>query len=344
MSSVRSIVALLALGLLGWLLWQLFGTAPERAPATPHNFQSSAECQSCHAEVYAEWSASEHAGSWTGPQVRALSLDFSNQDCIDCHAPQPVFATGIGQRVLPRTLNRVDGVDCLSCHARADGRMAGGLTDESVACRPVESRELVSVEHCAGCHNQHQTVDQWRGSRYAEQGIDCLDCHMPPRGGDPSRGRDHTMHGGTSLAELQRAVELRGELEGQGWVAVVENVGAGHSFPTDERSRAADLFWRPLDAAGSPQGPWRHFYRFRSPYRHETELAVTLLEVHEVRRIPVLDGPQTFLGSGPQTSGTPVGGPIEVGLFYLRAPYYQDPTAPDPEAEAVLVQSVRLVE
>ena len=54
-------------------------------------FASSEECRACHEEQYAEWSKSWHALSWTDPEVRALSNDFAHADCIDCHAPQPVF-------------------------------------------------------------------------------------------------------------------------------------------------------------------------------------------------------------------------------------------------------------
>ena len=81
-------------------LWAVFTpSAPEAAPVA---FESSAQCRDCHAEVYREWEGSWHAKAWTDPDVRTLSNDFANTDCIDCHAPRPVFETGVGQRVLPR--------------------------------------------------------------------------------------------------------------------------------------------------------------------------------------------------------------------------------------------------
>ncbi len=332
---IGALVAFLGLGLIAVLF------APgDRAVATPTRFTSSLQCRECHADVFEEWAQSQHADAWTGEAVRALSNEFSNQDCIDCHAPRPVFEVGLGNRVLPRTLNRVEGVDCLACHALPDGGMAGSLDNERAACRPRTTRALVSVEHCAGCHNQHQTVDQWRSSRYAEQGVGCVDCHMPHRDGDPNAPRTHFMHGGSSIDNLRRAVALEVELEQGAWVAYVESTGTGHSFPTDERSRAADVFYRRLDGAGEPSGPWRHAHRFRSPYRHEADLETTLLEVHERRRIPLLDGPLPFIGSGSQPEGAPVVGPIEVGLFYMRKPYFSDLAAPDPEADATRIHSV----
>lgn len=284
-------------------------------------YASSRDCQACHPAVYEEWAASQHAFAWENPAVRERSNDFANQDCIDCHAPRPVFVTGVGNRVLPRAVRRAEGVDCIACHLLPDGRVAGTVTDDDAACRPVATPALSQPEHCAGCHNQHQTVDQWRASEWPERGEDCLSCHMPPRADGP--GRSHAFPGGNDLTFLQRAVTLTGERTPSGWTAVVENVGAGHAFPTDERSRAADLFWRP---AGTTE--WRHLDRIRDPYRFETHLESTLVHAHQTRRaeIPAEDGVDA----------------VEVALFYKRSPIWEDPERPDPEREAVLVHRIEL--
>ena len=137
---------------------------------------------------------------------------------------------------------------------------------------------------------------------------------------DPSKGRDHTMHGGHDLEIVKSAVELRGARDGDGWVVEVENVGAGHNFPTDERSRAADVFWRPL----GDTGPWRHLHRFRNPYRYEG-IPDTELPYGETQRIALDEG-----------------GAVEVALFYKLTPYWQAPEAPDPEREARLVHRIEL--
>ncbi|MEW6072185.1 MAG: multiheme c-type cytochrome [Planctomycetota bacterium] len=326
--SVPRLAAGLAVAGVGlWYLAAVF-VPGEGAAAPPAAFTSSAQCRECHATVYAEWERSQHAYSWNNPATRFLSNDFANHDCIDCHASRPVFVTGIGERVLPREERRVEGVDCISCHELPDGGMAGTIADPRAACRPVERIELVRPEFCAGCHNQHKTVDQWRESAWPARGMDCLACHMPFRGGDPNAGRDHTFLGGNDLAMLRRAVTLAGRREGETWVAEIENVGAGHAFPTDERSRTADLFWRPLPAAGAEPGPWRFLHRIRDPYRTETDLPITLLYSGERRPLPIAD---------PEARGA-----IEVALFYKRSPYWEDPSAPDPEREAILVHRIRL--
>jgi hypothetical protein len=320
-------VAVLLLG--GWFLAELLSTPG--APSTPERtFTSSAQCRECHAEVFAEWQASQHAITWSNPAVRMLSNDFANQDCIDCHAPRPVFVTGIGMRVLPRAERRVEGVDCIACHELPDasgGGVAGTFDDPRAACRPRATRALATPEFCAGCHNQHKTVDQWRESSWPERGEDCLSCHMPFRDGDPNRGRDHRFLGGYHEPMLQAAVELRGSAAEGVFRVELENVGAGHSFPTDERSRAADLFWRPL-AAGAVAEPWRHLYRIRDPYRYETNLQSTLLHADQTLSLEIADAP--------------AGSAIEVALFYKRSPYWQDPEHPDPEREALLVERIEI--
>ena len=325
MSAARAILGILVSGAGLWFLVSVFHEEADVAPAQA--FASSQECQACHAEAYAEWEGSSHAISWTDPAVRFLSNDFANQDCIDCHAPRPVFVTGMGERVLPRTTRRHEGVDCIACHELPGGGVAGTRTDPRAACRPEERLDLRRPVFCAGCHNQHRTIDQWTASQWPARKKDCLACHMPFRNGDPTQGRDHRFLGGNSLALLQEAVALTGGRDDDGWFVELENVGAGHAYPTDERSRASDVFWRPLPADGAA-GPWRHLHRIRAPYRTEVDVESTLLEAHERRRLPL---PAEAAGEA-----------VEVALFYKRSPYWRDPEHPDPDDEATLVHRLEL--
>ncbi len=325
MRALRVALGLLVVALGAYLLLVVF-EAP--APAEPaREFTSSRQCMECHADVFAEWESSAHANAWVNPDVRALSNDFANTDCIDCHAPRPIFESGIGKRVLPRASRRAEGVDCIACHLLPDGGVAGTVDSQRAACRPVARRELASPDYCGVCHNQHKTVDQWRESRYADQGVSCVDCHMPLRDGDPNNGRDHTCRGGHDVELVKTAVDLRARREGGALVVEVENVGAGHSFPTDERSRASDVFWRPLAEGGADPEPWRHLYRFRSPYRHEVGLEDTWLPAHETWTGRVED---------------PGEGPLEVAIFYKLSPYWTTPEAPDPDAEAQRLHTVEV--
>jgi hypothetical protein len=327
-------LTLLVLGL--WFAWTLL-ESPAPEPAPPTEFTSAAQCGECHPQQHDEWRASWHGRSWIDPEFIRLSNQRENTDCIDCHAPRPVFITGLENRVILRSYNRNEGVDCLTCHLLPDGRIAGTVTNPNVACRPVETKDLVRPQMCAPCHDQHKTVQQWSASVYGQPGPEyksCLDCHMPHRGGDPSAGRDHTMHGGHDLELVRSAVAFRARREGANFVIEVENVGAGHNYPTDERSRASDVVWRPLGEAR-----WRHLYRFRNPYRHETGLPNTELAARATQRI--------------ELPATEVGGPAEVALFYKLSPYFADEAFadtpyynPDPETnpaeDAVLVHRVEI--
>lgn len=325
MNASRALAGLLVLGVGVWFLFSVFRGSEEPTPPAM-SFTSSEQCKECHPQAFEEWSGSQHSISWINPAVRALSNDFANQDCIDCHAPRPVFATGIGNRVLPRTTRRTEGVDCIACHVlppKDDGTIGGVAAtraDPRAACRPVERVELQRPDFCAACHNQHKTVDQWRESSWPDRGEDCLSCHMPYRDGDITKGRDHRFLGGNHLPMLQEAVELRGNKSDGGWTVELENIGAGHAFPTDERSRAADLFWRKPG-----EKTWTHLYRIRDPYRTETDLPRTLLDADETLTVQV-----------------PEEGAIEVALFYKRSPYWSDPENPDPENEATLVHRIEL--
>jgi hypothetical protein len=324
MKQARLIIGFFVAALAVWLVAAVF-----REPGAPvvasGSFTSSQQCRECHAQEWSEWSTSWHGQAWTDPDVRALSNDFANTDCIDCHAPRGVFETGIGNRVLPRSARRVEGVDCIACHLLpadwpSGGLVAGTKDRNDVPCRPRASRELLAAEYCGVCHDQHKTVQQWRASKWPEKGVSCIDCHMPARTGEGARGHDHAMHGGHLLELVQRAVTLAAERRGGRVLVTVENVGAGHYFPTDERSRAGDLFWRPLAKAGETPGTWRWLYRFRSPYRHEVDLVDTLLPANDKKEVEIDD---------PQVSGT-----IEVALYYKLTPYWKDPAHPDPDGEA----------
>lgn len=322
MVETRTILGVAAAALGAAALVMVFRKPTEAAPS--RSFVSSQQCKECHAQPFAEWEGSWHAQSWLDPDVRALSNDFANSDCIDCHAPQEVYSTGIGARVLPRSSRRAEGVDCIACHMLPDGGMAGTKDAPAAPCRPQAMASLKSVDHCAGCHEQHKTVTQWRATKYAEQGIGCVECHMPER--PDGSGRDHTMHGGHSIELVRQAVVLAAARDPRGLRVAVTNSGAGHHFPTDERSRAADVWWRPLAAEGAAPQPWRHLWRMRSPYRHEVDLVDTLLPAHETKELFVDD---------PAAAGA-----VEVQLTYKLVPYWKDPLKPDPDAEAQLVHRV----
>ncbi len=321
MSTMRIVFGVIVLAAATWFFSALLGTPEETASAQgPTEWVSSQQCAECHQQIYNEWKDSPHANSWNNEDVRVQSDNFSNKDCIDCHPPRPVFETGLGERVLPRSARRSEGVDCLTCHLTPEGNMAGTVTNPRAACQPVTRRELRRVSLCAGCHDQHKTVQQWKLTPFAEHREGCMECHMPYRDGTPEGGRIHTMPGGHYIDMVRSAITFTGERDASGQpVVTISNVAGGHAYPTDERARASDLWWRTIDSGAelndlgvaTEGGPWQHLHRIRDPYRHETDMVSTLLHFGESRALTV-------------EGDTARQETVEVVVVYKRSPYYRD--------------------
>ncbi|MFQ5503708.1 MAG: multiheme c-type cytochrome [Planctomycetota bacterium] len=269
--------------------WTWISSNGETSSAS-RRWQSSVQCRSCHEAVWQEWYGSHHQIAYLNPEVRKLSDDFRNRECRACHLPRPVSATGYAKRTLPRFTRPDEGVGCLSCHLGAGGEILGRRNLPGAPCQPRASQALVSVELCESCHNQHQTTDQWRASAYPAQDIDCGTCHMPETDralpdGSSAKGRGHVFPGAHDVAMLRQAGRFEMRLEGGSLILSLENVGAGHNFPTEERHRAVDMLVRFAMADGSA-GDWERAYRFRSPYRDEPG-EDTQLPAGETVRVPL---------------------------------------------------------
>ncbi|MFO0982383.1 MAG: multiheme c-type cytochrome [Planctomycetota bacterium] len=334
MTRARLIVVLLLVSVLGGIIYLAAASreAPAPKPASASAFTSSEQCAACHREVYDEWQSSYHGLAWTDPLVRAPEQadNFAKQDCIPCHAPRPVFEHGIGKeaRVVPRAANRHEGVDCLACHKVQD-QVAASHT-AAAPCHPVGNADLATTAVCAPCHNQHKTVDEWDATEFARRGVMCNDCHMPPaaRAATSARpaytGRSHVFVGGHDREMLQKAGSLTTEVRGAGGERVllvsVQNVGAGHNYPTDARHRALDVVVTLIDQQGRPiagsdlreagQEPGTRRTRFRNPYRTESGKVDTQIRAGETGTLEV-----------PLPAGVKL---ARVELIYKLTPYLAD--------------------
>lgn len=264
------IAATLVLGI-GAFLAVLAGGSSRQA-RQPTRWESAAQCRDCHRDVYDEWYGSHHQIAFTNPEVRETSDDFRKEECMDCHLPRPLAVTGFGKRTLPRRTHFDEGVSCITCHLAPDGGILGRRDRPEAPCRPQHSAEFLAVDACESCHNQHGTTDQWRSSHYARDGTDCSACHMPHverrrSDGSVRQGRGHAFPGAHDEAMLKRAGRFTVERQGTDLVLALENTGAGHNFPTEERHRAVDMVYRFVTSEGA--GEWTRAYRFRQPYRDE---------------------------------------------------------------------------
>jgi len=301
--NIRIVLALVLIACFASLLFCLHyykdRTLPENPgqngelQSTPLVLTESSQCKTCHPAVYSEWKQSWHAKAWKDPLVREKSENFTKKDCIPCHAPRPVFERGIrkGDRVVERISNRDDGIDCFSCHRLPDGGFAASSRTIQGPCGPVYHPKITTVDLCVPCHNQHNTVDEWRVAPPKLKGENCGACHMPiiEREGSgkrpPKMGRDHTFPGGHSEKMIKSAFSLSHKIkngaEEKRLYICLKNDKSGHNFPTDSRHRAVDLVVTFYDRGGIPlpaideereygQEPGTFRMRFRNPYRSES--------------------------------------------------------------------------
>jgi hypothetical protein len=139
---------------------------------------------------------------------------------------------------------------------------------------------------CAPCHQFsfwgtpiYESFTEWLASPYAQQGITCQDCHMPPNGDThfalpevgglphpPESIPAHLQPGAADVDLLQETASLSLEAEqifGQLQVTVtITNTGAGHHVPTDFPGRqlileigASDESGQSLTQIGGPVVP-----------------------------------------------------------------------------------------
>jgi hypothetical protein len=327
-SAARWVAAALLIGAAAVLLWLLLAPEPSarvgESAAVPLD-RGSSVCRPCHPEVFAEWEESYHSKAFTDPEPRKLSDDFRNKDCLPCHAPQPVFETGIGNRTLARLVFLEEGVDCIACHRMHDG-VAASRAGVVAPCNPVHEPALASVDHCAVCHDQHNTVGEWRATIFAEQGMDCIACHMAPKerrrpDGSVRQGRDHRSLAAHDPELLATVADVVCEPEAGDVRVSITNRRAGHNFPTDERHRAVDLVTTFADASGEPVAERRE--RFRNPYRDEIGLVDTQIRWNETR---------SFLYERPAGAAR-----VRVRLYYKLTPI-----TPDEDAYLLLDREERL--
>jgi hypothetical protein len=142
-------------------------------------------------------------------------------------------------------------------------------------------------QFCAPCHQFsfwgtpiYESYEEWLVSPYADDGVTCQDCHMPPNGDTmfalpevgglvhaPEKIPSHQQLGATSAELLQETVDLDLRAERVGGMisvtVVITNTDAGHHVPTDFPGRhmilmlEASAGGQPLSLAeGETVPPW----------------------------------------------------------------------------------------
>jgi len=222
-------------------------------------------CGSCHPAQYADWRESTHAAAM-GPGIEGQLVEMLQSDpqsaiaCLGCHGPLAEQAPLIVGDGAPRpnpdydAALRSKGVPCAACHVRGhqrfgpprrDGSLASAAPRETLPHNGVtRTPAFLKAEFCAGCHQfvpggfalngklLENTYSEWAASRFAREGVQCQNCHMPER-----RHRWRGIHdadmvrSGLTITAKPGAARYR-----PGDVAVVTlqvtSTRIGHAFPT----------------------------------------------------------------------------------------------------------------
>jgi len=224
---------------------------------------SAQSCNACHFQAHEDWSGTAHAKAWSNDAFQeALARAGNSTACSQCHLPltnqHARLAAGYIEGDLARpnlqdnpiwdaTLMS-EGVTCAACHVR-DGMVVGTRAIADAPHPIAVSAELGTSAVCASCHQMtwegadqpfYDTYREWEGSAYAQAGVRCQDCHMPPRAGLATATRFAATPAHNFTADTARAVSVLVKLEtpelqrGQPYPVeiTVQNTGAGHHFPT----------------------------------------------------------------------------------------------------------------
>jgi len=235
-----------------------FGALSRETPpvvqGTAHESLSRESCVECHAPIAAEWRESYHFLSVAGPfwkRIRDRSFDrlFDRLrvPCMNCHAPANILDLPPGQHPVERADAPELGVDCVSCHVSERGILGpggqGGGAHEATEDRRFRDPVMATTMICAACHDEPaehaRTVESWRSTQFAKDGVTCLHCHMPEveapavTGGPKRLRRSHSFIADKDPRMLRGALNASITLVTETREAIVRitNDRMGHSFP-----------------------------------------------------------------------------------------------------------------
>lgn len=175
-------------------------------------FTEATVCSGCHVEIYDQWEGSMHFYALEDEFYKGMHALANEQTngaidafCTSCHTPIGTFSGEVPPLEGPDiSENSKDGVQCDFCHTVYD---ADGTGNASFVFKPSDTKrgpfeDAVSPFHktkyselqtqsefCGMCHDVshpinnvplESTYTEWKNSPYAEQGVQCQDCHMTP--------------------------------------------------------------------------------------------------------------------------------------------------------------------
>ena len=246
-------------------------------------------CGTCHPVQYNDWRTSVHAASM-GPGIAGQLVEMeaaargSTLECHLCHAPlaeqsaMTRTATGLVANSAFDPALHGRGVVCAGCHVRSHQRFGPPRRDGSLRSTAPRAKlphrgvtrtaAFLSSEFCRSCHQftpngfavngklLQNTYAEWQASRFAREGVQCQDCHMPDR--------RHVWRGIHDQAMVASGLEITVTppdprlAVGRDFALTLEvrNARVGHAFPTYVTPRVL-LRGELLDANGPVVGSRR---------------------------------------------------------------------------------------
>ncbi len=269
------------------------------------DFQKPTYCKTCHNDFYQQWDkammSEAYTHKWDEIEYFELAVKHSEKEpalkdvhegCNGCHTPMAYMA---GDMPPPRPAENSranESVSCEVCHliTGIEGDTAynhnfviqPGQTKYSsrVGKKQSPDHEIVKKDFyktatfCGTCHNEKSpfgvwvksTQLEWLEGPYAEEGVQCQDCHMPKApsktasmGAFYNDARQHLFNGAHDESKLKGTIELRimpdiqEAVPGEPVVFTVTlfNQKTGHKFPTGSvEDRIVWLHVEAKDAAG----------------------------------------------------------------------------------------------
>jgi hypothetical protein len=172
-TSVRAALICVALGWPAGLLVSC--QMPELTRVSSQQFPKPQSCAECHVEISKEWEHSPHAAAFASESYRRATDGYRFNECLGCHAPQPMLTLSEPQ---PRLTERELGVTCASCHLDHGAMVGPNQPTGFVKPHPIKVDSALFEDGilCGRCHQG--TLAQWRSAR-VEHKQDCRQCHMP---------------------------------------------------------------------------------------------------------------------------------------------------------------------
>jgi len=267
--------------------------APQGKPPTQFSALEASldpqSCGECHTAQYQQWRGSLHSHTM-GPgirwQLRLADMETA-KSCLRCHAPMSEQLALLSQQRgwsktgtappdhIPPNLHE-KGLVCAACHLRSHRRHGPDASKADIDTRVHGGfdthKAFEDSLFCATCHQfpetgarlngklREDTYNQWRETRFAQEGKHCQSCHMPQRQHLWRGIHDEDMTRSALSVQFDVQQSAPGKLEVR---AEVTNSGAGHHFPTYLVPEVL-LHLEYVDASGQVTGLSRHLLAWRA--------------------------------------------------------------------------------